>query len=72
MVKGRFTKRKVRGFVRGMRDQAQVSLDCTPSHNGLGMARALGRRDAFDTLLDVLDGDVIEGEPRPAKAKGGE
>lgn len=70
---GRISKRKVWNFVRGKRDMAQVALDCTPAEDKVGMARKLGRRDAYDSLLGDLESNAIEGDrtPRATPTKKG-
>lgn len=58
-MKGRIAKRAVYEYVRGRRDQAQISMDHTSSDNKLRLSRLMGRRDAFDDLLGALEENEI-------------
>ncbi len=68
---GRIGKRAVYEYVRGRRDQVQVSMDLIPqktSANVLQLTRLMGRRDAFEDLLSALEEDQIVPVRRPPQA----
>lgn len=68
-----FTKRRLRIFLIGAIDGAQQALEETPIENKLRMSRNLGKREALEGLLDVLDENVIEkaAAQRQSKSQGG-
>ena len=55
-----FTRLRMRRYLLGRRDQAQVRLDATPGDNKLALARALGRREAFEDIIAAIDEGHVE------------
>jgi len=66
-MKGRIGKRAVYEYVRGRRDQAQLAMDHAPG-GSFELARMMGRRDAFDSLLGALEEDEITGRSTPRQS----
>jgi len=70
-MKGQIGKRAIYEYVRDRRDQAQLAMDRAPG-GSFELARMMGRRDAFDSLLGALEEDVITGRSAPRQSKPAE